>query len=95
MCRNDFKLSEGAAAVCASIADFASPPLVRDLFVKSSLQDMFAGIEANAAKVCFCCLQVLFVWYVWRACLLTVLYAQTLMLSRALSVDISQCYGDI
>ena len=51
MCRNDFKLSEGAAAVCASIADFASPADVRDLFVKTSLQNMFAGIEANAAKV--------------------------------------------
>ena len=51
MCRNDFKLSEGAAAVCASIADFASPAVVRDLFVKTSLQNMFAGIEANAAKV--------------------------------------------
>ena len=37
MCRNDFKLSEGAAAVCASIADFASPGDVWDLFVKTSL----------------------------------------------------------
>ena len=52
MCRNDFKLSEGAAAVCASIADFATPSIVRDLFEKDSLQSMFAGIEANAAKVC-------------------------------------------
>ena len=51
MCRNDFKLSEGAAGVCASIADFASPAEMRDLFVKTSLQNMFAGIEANAAKV--------------------------------------------
>ena len=51
MCRNDFKLSEGAAGVCASIADFASPTEVRDLFVKTSLPSMFAGIEANAAKV--------------------------------------------
>ena len=51
MCRNDFKLSEGAAGVCESIADFASPAEVRDLFVKTSLENMFDGIEANAAKV--------------------------------------------
>ena len=51
MCRNDFKLSEGAAGVCASIADFASPAEMRDLFVKTSLENMFTGIEANAAKV--------------------------------------------
>ena len=57
MCRNDFKLSAGASSVCASIADFATPPLVRDLFEKASLNEMFAGIEANAAKVgCACCL---------------------------------------
>ena len=56
MCRNDFKVSAGAASVCAAIADFATPPLVRDLFENASLKDMFAGIEANAAKVCcFCC----------------------------------------
>ena len=54
MCRNDFKLSDGAAAVCESIADFATPSIVRDLFEKDSLQSMFAGIEANAAKVCYC-----------------------------------------
>ena len=53
MCRNDFKVSESAAAVFAEIADFATPPLVRDLFEKTSLKDMFAGIEANASKVCF------------------------------------------
>ena len=51
MCRNDFKVSEGAAGVCASIADFASPAEMRDLFVKASLDNMFTGIEANAAKV--------------------------------------------
>ena len=51
MCRNDFKLSEGAAGVCASIADFASPAKMRDLLVKTSLENMFTGIEANAAKV--------------------------------------------
>ena len=51
MCRNDFKLSEGVVSASASIADFAFPPEVRDLFVKASLENMFTGIEANAAKV--------------------------------------------
>ena len=51
MCRNDFKLSEGVVSASASIAGFAFPPEVRDLFVKASLENMFTGIEANAAKV--------------------------------------------
>ena len=55
MCRNDFKVSVGAAVVCEAIADFAAPPLVRELLVKASLKDIFASIEANTTKVSFAC----------------------------------------
>ena len=38
MCRNDFKVSEGAVVVCGVVADFAAPPLVRELLRKASLR---------------------------------------------------------
>ena len=50
---NDFKVTPGAAAVCKAVADFAAPSFVRELFENAPLKDMFASIEANAARVSF------------------------------------------
>ena len=40
MCRADFKIREGAAAVCEAVGDFAAPPLLQELFRKMPLRDM-------------------------------------------------------
>ena len=61
LCRADFKVSEGATGVCGAVADFAAPPLVRELFRKTSLKDMFRSVEANAVKVGFPPISPLFV----------------------------------
>ena len=64
MCPADFKISEGAAAACGAIRDFATPPLLPELFRKMPLRDMLRSVEVNAVKVCLCpviCFIVLFV----------------------------------
>lgn len=50
MCRADFRVSEGASQVCGAVADFAAPPLLRELFRRMPLAEMLRGIEANAVK---------------------------------------------
>nr|CCI55448.1 PH01B001E05.4 [Phyllostachys edulis] len=50
LCHADFKVSEGTAGVCEAVADFTAPPLVWELFQKTSLKDMFQSVETNAVK---------------------------------------------
>ena len=48
---SDFDVTAGAAAACRAVADFAAPSSVIDLFEDAPMSDMFASIEANAARV--------------------------------------------
>ena len=50
---SDFEVTAGAAAACKAVADFAVPSSVLELFEDAPLKDVFASIEANAARVRF------------------------------------------
>ena len=51
LCLCDFEVTAGAAAASRAVADFAAPSSVLGLFEDAPMKDMFAGIEANAARV--------------------------------------------
>lgn len=51
LCRADFKVIEGAAKLCGAVRDFASLPLLQELFRRMPMRDMLRSVEANAVKV--------------------------------------------
>ena len=48
---SDFEVTAGAAAAGKAVADFATPSSVIGLFEDAPMRDLFASIEANAARV--------------------------------------------
>lgn len=91
LCPTNFKVSEGAAGVCEEVAHFAAPPIVRELFRKTSLKDMFQSVEANAVNVARPPILLFLFFLFFTPSLLT----QTLTLMRALDDDISRGFAEI